>query len=367
MQSLRILIVGFYGRANFGDDVLLKVTHGLLKRIFPNARFSVIVCNESGDYVRHLIDDVTILYPARHGHFDFIVHGGGGVFFDFKTYALPHRVLEKVVHAIGLQTYVVAEKLLRKIIGKSRTSANRRLGFGIGVGTFEKGSQKLLYDSLPILCDFDALWVRDNKSVHNLERFGHAIKAKVVRGSDLAFLTDHWLNEIPKKPSSVRPRLGVVLSDRANNNTPRIAETIAELAKEYEITGFVLEEQQDPMTIALLSSYTTHIWRPYSTSIQSFMQHLAEQDVLLTSRAHGAICGACVGVPSVMVNIEPKLEQVHMMLSNASILLPINDTSVWQEAVKRAQKIKPDMITKDVEINRSASAEALEEIMQWMQ
>lgn len=366
MKTQRILLVGYYGKGNFGDDVLLNVTHGLLRRALPDAKFSVIVGEEGGEYVRNLLGDVAILKPARQGHFDIIVHGGGGVFFDFNTYGKFYHLLEKIIHAISLPKYIASEKLLRAIIHKPRTSATRRFGFGIGVGRFTQGSQKLLRHSLPILSDFDALWVRDDESVRNLKRFSDAMKAKIICGSDLAFLTDYWLSEMPQKTISPRPRLGIILRDRSDNNMPMIAAMIAECAKEYEITGFVLEEQQDPKMIALLAPYTTHIWQPQSTSINGFMQHLACQDVLITSRAHGAICGACVGVPSVIVNIEPKLAQVNAILPNSTLLVPSNDTNDWKDGLQKAQKIKPKMIAKDVAENRRLSEAAWKEIQQWI-
>lgn len=367
MNKPRILLVGYYGKGNFGDDVLLNVTHGLLRHALPNAEFSVIVGEEGGEYVRHLLGDVKVLRPARHGHFDLIVHGGGGVFFDFNPCGRLYHLLEKVIHTIGLRTYIVSEKLLRTIIKKPRTSGSRRLGFGIGVGTFTEGSQKLLRHNLPTLTDFDALWVRDEESVQNLTRFKNAMKAKIVLGSDLAFLTEYWLGEIAKKKASPRPRLGVILRDRADNDMPMIAATIAELAKGYDITGFILEEQQDPKIMSLLSPYTTHIWQPELMSINSFMQQIGCQDVLLTSRAHGAICGACVGVPSVIVNIEPKLEQVHQMLPNSTLLVQSKDTSDWKQALQKVQKIIPEMIAKDVAANRRLSEAAWKEMQQCMQ
>lgn len=366
MNAPHILLIGYYGKGNFGDDVLLNVTHGLLRHLLPNAKFSVIIGEDGGEYVRHLLGDVTLLKPVRHRHFDIIIHGGGGVFFDFNSYGKFYHLLEKIIQVVGLPKYIASEKLFRSMIKKPRTSASRRLGFGIGVGTFARGSQKLLRHSLIILTDFDALWVRDDESVQNLMRFNNAMKAKIVLGSDLAFLTEYWLGEIPQKIASPRPRLGVILSDRVDNNMPMIAATIAEFAKEYDITGFILEEQRDPKMIALLVPYTTHIWKPELMSINSFMQQIACQDVLLTSRAHGAICGACVGVPSVVVNIEPKLEQVHKMLQNSSVLVPVDDASSWNDAFKKAQAIKPEVIADDVEKNRRSSAAAWKEIQQWM-
>lgn len=367
MTSPRILLVGYYGRGNFGDDILLKVTHGLLKTVFPDAQFSIIVDAEDGDYVRRLLsDDIQILRPARHGHFDYIIHGGGGVFFDFQQYGFVAKCIENIVTLIGFKHYVVCEKWLRRALGKPRTSATHRVGFGIGVGEFSAGSQKLLRQSLPVLSDFAALWLRDENSMQNLRRFESVMQAKLLLGSDLAFLTDYWLGTIPEKLPSTRQNLGIILRDRADNNMPMLQNIIADLAQEYDITGFILEQHQDPKMITLLAPYATHIWQPQSQSIDDFMKHLAQQDVLLASRAHGAICGACVGVPSVIVDIEPKLTQVHDMLSDSSILVPAQDTSSWQKALQDAQAIPKETILADVQKSRQISEAAWKEMQQWI-
>ena len=93
-------------------------------------------------------------------------------------------------------------------------SAQVRLGFGLGIGTFTPGSPKLR-EALPVLSDFDGLWLRDAGSVDNLSAL--AVAPPVVLGSDLAFLWDHWcppelaLRPPPKKAK--RPRVGVILRD----------------------------------------------------------------------------------------------------------------------------------------------------------
>lgn len=371
MSTPRALLIGYYGKGNFGDDVLLKVSHALVKRLMPQARIAVVVDGDDGTYVKTMLGDVDILKPGRHGHFDFILHGGGGVFFDFKTYGLRQKMLECAVRAFGFGLFVKLEKTVRKLLHKERTSAARRLGFGIGVGTFSPGSPKLL-QSLPVLADFDALWVRDAESLKNLERFKPAMHASITRGSDIAFLTDCWMKDVaPKKAAVARPRLGIVLRDwpEESGGTPpaMLQEIFARLATEYEITGFIFDRHSDPRLQALLQPYAHQIWQPDSMQISDFAQRLGEQDVLLSSRAHGAICGACLGVASVIVNIEPKMAQVHAMLPSSSLLVPANEAPRWEEALKAALAISPAAIASDVSSNRAASQAALQEMEHWFQ
>lgn len=367
MSAKRVLMVGYYGKGNFGDDVLMSITHRLLRRTLPHATLSMVVDGEVGGYVSRLLTDVTMLPSGRHGHFDFIVHGGGGVFFDFAAHGWWARVGVSLLEWLGFRHFLALEHQLRQWLGKARTSTPCRLGLGIGVGGFSAGSGVML-QKLPILADFKALWVRDVASQQQLMRFQSVMAGEVMVGSDLAFLTDTWVPEpLPQKPVSTRPRLGVILRDWPQfSESPDLAETLAQLANDYDITGFIFDSQSDPKTRALFAPYPTHCWQPERMSIADFSSLLRGQDVLLTSRAHGAICGACVGVPSVLVAIEPKLEQIHAMLPQSSILVPADVPQQWADAVRAACAISSTAIAEDVARNRAASEAALKQIARWL-
>lgn len=360
----RILMVGYYGHGNFGDDVLMLVTYRLLRHRFPEAEISVLVSNPRADYITKLLGNVILLTSSIHGHFDRIVHGGGGVFFDFNRYGIAARLREVLTYSLGFQAYLAAERLLRRILGKPRIRATHRIGIGIGVGTFAPGSAKLR-EKLPLLADFAALWVRDVESMHNLKRFTCAMKAEVLHGSDLAFLTYYWLPALPEKPPALRPRLGIVLRDWPGMDMAQLAPTLAQLAQDYDITGFIFDDAADAQTSQLLAPYTTHRWQPQGMEIAAFAATLAAQDVLLTSRAHGAICGACVGVPSAIIDLEPKLQQVQAMLATSSVLVAANDPARWASAIAQAHAQRHH-VAADVAINRAQSETALQQMQRWL-
>lgn len=366
-MSLRVLLMGYYGKGNFGDDVLLCVAHALLRARYPNAQFSVVVDGPHGDYVKQMLGEVTLLPSGRHGHFDLIAHGGGGVFFDFSAYGLGARLKEYALRAMGFRRYVALEKWARKLLHKPRTSADLRVGFGIGVGTYSTGSPRLR-ERLPVLADFRALWVRDEESIRNLRRFEQVMRGEVIRGSDLAFLTQHWLGEatIEKPPRATKPRLGIALRDwpvtAGGLEESALKALLTEWSCDYEISGFILDAQADPMLHRQLAGYPIHIWQPQQMGLNDFAKALAVQDVLLTSRAHAAICGACVGTPSVIVAIEPKLQQVASMLARSTVQVAAGAPETWRAAIEAALAISPQAIAGDVAANHVQSTLALEAV-----
>lgn len=363
---MRVLMTGYYGRANFGNDVLMYVTYRILRQALPNANYYVLVDGPESDYVAHLLPGITLLSPAYHGHFDLIVHGGG-VFFDFAAHGWSGTVAELFLSIIGYRGHIALENFARKLFGKPRTSTSKRLGMGIGVGTFSKGS-KALRHKLNVLAGFDALWVRDPESIQNLRRFSSILTSEIILGSDLAFLTEHWLQMPPKSLPSSRPRLGIILRDwpeaRGGASPAELAAILAELAAEYELSCFVFDRHTNPVLQSIFAPYRTYVWNPAIMRITDFSVLLSEQQLLLTSRAHGAICGACLGVPSVIIPIEPKLVQVHAMLPHTSRLCGLEDTVKLKEALREALAISPTAIADDVARNRAISQSSLTQISQ---
>lgn len=361
-----IILFGYYGKANFGDDVLLKVTHSIMRLQAPEVTITVVVDGNDGGYVAAMLDDVEIIAPGTRGHYDMIVHGGGGVFFDFARHGMTDRLLERSIRLIGLRSFVRLEHFARTFLNRPRLSADARIGLGIGVGTFTPGSPKLRQD-LPILADFDSLWLRDPQSVDNLRRFG--LTSPVILGSDLAFLTEHWCPTIPEGRPPIsragRPKLGVILRDwppgQGEGFATSLLPALEQLKTHYEITGLVFDERSDPRTIAALAPFPLRVWKPRAMSISDFADVLEIQDVLLTSRAHGAICGACLGVPSVIVEIEPKLRGVHKMLQQCTQIVLPDRIDTWEEAIAQAAMTPRTSIVADVERNRRLSSEALSE------
>lgn len=371
MAHPHIVLVGYYGRGNFGDDVLLKVTHGILRECYPRAAFTVFVSGQRGGYLMRMLEgEVTVQSPTRLRHVDLIVHGGGGVLFDFRAHGPRARALEWVVRRVGFPAYVRLEQLLRALVRRPRMTASCRVGLGIGVGSFTPGSPKLR-EALPVLAEMDLLWVRDQESLTHLEPFASVLpQSAIIEGSDLAFLTKHWMPE-PSPPADppaapgAKPRLGVILRDWPDTlggmRSSKLAPVLAHLAERYALTGFVFEAEGDPETIAAFAPYPCHVWQPETMTMAAFCELLRGQDVLLTSRAHGAICGACLGVPSAILTIEPKLRQVRAMLPESTVATPPHRPEEWPAAIEAARALPADAIGEDVTRNTAQSEAALQQ------
>jgi len=370
MSTLKILLVGYYGKANFGDDVLLKVAHGRVRQWQPDAEIYILCDQYRDDYLSVLVgENIRLIQPGYQGHFDLIVHGGGGTFFDFGNFGLVDRVINQVVEFAGFDKYTFFEQNIRKLLGVQRLSAEKRLGWGIGVGTYSAGSKKLRHN-ISTLLDFDALVVRDFKSIDNLYLLG--ITERIVCGSDLAFLDEYWVppsvRGLKTAPVS-RPRLGLILRDwltgTCNNYLRIIGEMLPALNRQYELSLFVFDKRIDKDLVALAEPYNTNIWAPPTADFGEFCALLAKQDVVVSSRAHGAICSAVLGVPSVLIELEPKLRTVHNMLPESSLLLSPNDLSLvnLNEAIEAMLCRDDAVVTSNVNYNKTLIDDAVNETL----
>jgi polysaccharide pyruvyl transferase WcaK-like protein len=362
---VKILLQGYYGRGNWGDDLLMLIAFRLLRERYATAQIDICTADRTLPYIQRMLgEEVRCLPRGRHGHYDVIVHGGGGVFFDYHAYGWREILREKAIHLIGIPTFLRTSNALRRLLNKPQTSADCRVALGVGVGIYSIGSPRLL-SAYHSLSQMRGLWVRDTKSTANMQRFGRIFKGELVQGSDMVFLREYWLDGISAhKEKQAKPKCGIVLRHYPNapESLDALRATLPELQARYTVQFFFLEQEEDAPLIHALADIQPIVWQPESMSIDAFASKLAQQDVIITSRAHGVICAACLGVPSVIIAIEPKLETVHQMLPNSSVMVEHHGYHQWADAIEKALQVLPEAIDKDVNANANASKAAWQAI-----
>ena len=133
----KIILKGYYGFGNFGDDILMITTYWLHKDIFPTDQ--IIICSENPDvqYIELLCEKSVQVVNSNSGlHGDWIIHGGGGVFFDFNEGPRNYYWLNQLITFIGYASFRKTYNFIKSLRGSKSIEAKFRAGLGIGVGTY---------------------------------------------------------------------------------------------------------------------------------------------------------------------------------------------------------------------------------------
>ena len=339
---MKILLKGYYGFGNLGDDILMLTSYRLLKKLYPEAEIMVFSNNSPNnldalypagynDYIKAMLkDDIKIIDWTYKGYFDLVIDGGGGVYFDNQQGPVYYYPINQIIGLIGSQGVLRIDSALRKITGRFRhIEFGKRIGLGIGVGPFHPSARQYYKNIVEIAC-YDQLFVRDQLSYELVKSLG--IKGQLILATDLAFLTEYWLEKDLSADISNDRHIAVILKGQ----TPSLYSHYKELARKleknnYQVTFFAFDEYFDRMFIKHMApEYKVEVWQPYEQDIIEFLRKLWACGLCLTDRAHGAILGALGFTLPLIIRTTQKSDQIVNLLQLNKIMPSYSDSTFYQ-------------------------------------
>lgn len=318
----KILLDGYYNHGNYGDDLLMVVSINFLKEMGVEFRM----------HAKHLQFFDSFICNSSTGDENLIVKGGGGLFFDFNKNAIfKDRIFNKLFSI----------PLFRKLAYFKLKANTDTVLLGVGIGPYSDKSsrlwrQLLSMEAVKLFC------LRDQESVNFALAKGFT---NVIQTTDLVFNTHLWsqYNQVKKQGIAKKVnKVGVVFRKWMYYDINYEA-ILSELVKAYGINQVVLYFLQDSDTVVVknINQYQHYIYEQGKEAhLTTFTNALLEVDLIYTMRAHGAIVGACLNIPTVILPIENKLKNVHQMIPDISYLNPdlytydFEAIHVWHETLE---------------------------------
>jgi polysaccharide pyruvyl transferase WcaK-like protein len=313
----KVLLVGYSGHRNFGDDLLLDQAYNYFKGISEIAIWTDVIGKESG-YLDTWFPEATIIRNKTLGvkifkHFDKVLYFGGGIFFDYRKNYPKTLFLRKTLSI--LKNFYLA-----------RMMGVRFAAIGIGLGPFFSNYSKFL--NRLQLGVFDLIHVRDMISFNILEKYG--MGEKISRGYDLSFLRYQFKNLVHTKDTK-----NILICPRKFNHSP-VGDTyhntlvkwaIKKKSQGFNVLVYGFQSYQDEKILDPYheSGLKTKIWNPESESLNEVLALFSSQDLIVSSRMHGIYIAGLVGRSSIGINVHPKVKDASFLF-NRSKCLPIDFT-----------------------------------------
>lgn len=315
---MNILLKGYYGFGNFGDDLLMLISYRILKEKYPDSKITIFSNNTENlkefkskpnynNYIFKILGErVQLIDWAAKSHFDLVVEGGGGTYFDNKESGWLYYLRNKILNALNFSSLKNIDNFLRTLTNnKRKVSCDKRIALGIGIGPFSKSS-KNYYSNLIDLSLLDFIMVRDKASFNFAEKLKN-----ITLGGDLAFSTNYW-SDLFKETSSELKSIGFILKENTKINELGILKTALLLKKSgWDVHFFAFDEAADNQYINECKKYfKIETWLPHEVSLKEYIVQLQKCSILFTERAHGAIVGSIIGCVPYFISSSYKLNQI---------------------------------------------------------
>lgn len=323
---IRINIIGAYGEANFGDDLLMCVFENYFLEEFSDIRLNFI--GEKSTYVPKLLNNSTYMSPTFSANWN--VYGGGTQFFAFKKEETS--LLKKLSYVLSNPS-ILLKKIMKAT--QQKDTINSKVAFlGIGLGPFHNNSNVKEY-AKHTLTKGDFVGVRDEVSLGFCKEWD----IKAVLGADVVYSRYFRLPELKQIRKGAKKKIGIIVRDWTWEATGHAyIEKLKDFYRDYsesEMKFIIFSPQKDKEWMRTVKGNDALVWDPDKYTVNQFLNELNTFDVFITARYHGAIIASLLSKPVISVEIEPKLKILTEQVKEIKLWKKPFDTKELVDLLKR--------------------------------
>lgn len=340
---MRVVVSGYFGAGNVGDEAVLAAMLALLEPRLTDAEFTILSQNPHQTQRLHGVRSVPRIGPkmleAVAGA-DLFLSGGGSLIQDATS-------ARSALYYLG-------------VLALATVLSRRTMVFAQGVGPVRRRWIRAL--ACQVLNRVDLLTVRDEDSRQRLQEFGVRQRADLV--ADPVFALE------PASPEQVRafgdlndrPRIGLALREWGDNRylSPLIEATTA-LQKDTgaEVVVLAFHPARD-LSICRRAAEAVGGRVVADLSPREMMAIVGMLDVVVGVRLHALICAVARGVAPVGLSYDPKVDGLFRRIGVGQLLtLQTLQAGPLRQALASAWASRKDLRPRLLERAASLRKEAL--------
>ena len=341
MKMNKVVISGYYGFDNLGDEAILLTLINQLKKINPKLTITVLSARPDITASRYDVDAIvrtdipSIISVIK--SCDLFISGGGSLLQDVTGLkSIPYYL-----------SFVYLAQLFNK----------KTVFYGQGIGPVNNK----FYQQLIKHAATKAEWVsvRDNKSYDLLKQWGVAQNKLFLSIDPVLSLTENDLASInsdqKKQTKAKKPLIGISVRPWQNENYLQpLSEAINQLGEQIQAEFVIipLYPQQDVPTaekLAALLNSPVKIVKKTKSPLE-MISFFSKLDFLIGVRLHSLIFAACNQIPFFALSYDPKVTSFVSSLNHSEYVSLNKPLSVektkqklndsWQNKAKLKQELQ---------------------------
>ena len=340
MAELKIVLSGYYGFDNVGDEAILFAIIQSLKEYHPGVNLTVLSNNPEKTASSYQVDAVNrwnfneVRKAIKES--DCLISGGGSLLQDetgMKSISYYSGVM-KIAQFLKKPVFIYAQGL-----GPVKSMINRKI-------------------MKHVLQASEVITVRDKQSKRFLEEIGVTKSIQLVPDPVMGIDAEDFISGIAKSGDSGKRVISVSIRKWTEDLSylNKVAEGLDGLADNgHDILMVPMHGKYDHETSVLVTGMMKNKVEifPYDSSIQEKMAAVKDSDVLLGMRLHALIFASVGNTPFVALSYDPKIDSFAEIVDQKVLGNVSSDDWNHEDIVSSIEEILADYPKKIKQLNEN--------------